>query len=255
MYYRINSILVYQISGSDEAGYFAAAQKLVDQVQIVPIAIVGALFPLISEAAKTNPERLRRFVASGWEILVGLALPIVTIVIAVAHPLAGLLFGEEFRGPTGTVLMLVWPVVIAIFLGYLAGALVPAINLVKVWTIIVFAGAAFSVGHQPDPDPALRGRRGRGRDRRDRVPGDDGDALVAIRRADLRLPMRRVTLMLGGRRRDGRRAGPARHGLPVRRARRRAARLPGPPARAAGGRGPGRWSGPCAARASGESLG
>ena len=83
--------------------------------------------------------------SSGWEILLGLAFPIVAIVIAVAHPLSGLLFGDEFRGPTGTVLMLVWPVVIAIFLGYLAGALVPAINLVKVWTVIVFAGAAVSV--------------------------------------------------------------------------------------------------------------
>jgi O-antigen/teichoic acid export membrane protein len=146
VYYRFNSILVYQISGADEAGYYAAAYRLVDQIQIIPIAIVGALFPLISEAAATNPERLRRFVASAWEILIGLALPVVAIGMVLAHPLAGLLFGDEFRGPTGTVLILIWPVVIAIFLGYLAGALVPAVNLVKVWTLIAFAGAALSVG-------------------------------------------------------------------------------------------------------------
>jgi len=196
VYYRINSILVYQISGSDEAGYYAAAQKLVDQVQIVPIAIIGALFPLISEAAKTNPERLRRFVASGWEILLGLALPIVTIVIAVAHPLSGLLFGEEFRGPTGTVLMLVWPVVIAIFLGYLAGALVPAINIVRIWTAIVFAGAAFSVVINLILIPPLGADGAAVATVATEFPVMAATLIVAVRRAGLKLPMRRVWLMV-----------------------------------------------------------
>lgn len=145
IYYRIDSILLYNISGSEEAGHYAAAYRLVDQVQVVPIAIVGALFPLISEAAATNPARLRRFVSTAWEILIGMALPIVAIGMAVAHPLAGLLFGDEFRGPTGTVLILIWPVVGAIFLGYLAGALVPAINMVRLWTVIVFGGVAVNV--------------------------------------------------------------------------------------------------------------
>ena len=145
IYYRLDSILVYQISGSEEAGFYAAAYRLVDQVQIIPIAIVGALFPLISEAAAKNPERLRRFVASAWEILLGLAFPIVAIGMVLAHPLAGLLFGAEFEGPTGTVLILIWPVVIAIFLGYLGGALVPAVNLVKVWTFIAFGGVILCV--------------------------------------------------------------------------------------------------------------
>ena len=196
VYYRINSILVYQISGADEAGYFAAAQKLVDQIQIIPIAIVGALFPLISEAAHTNPERLRRFVASGWEILVGMALPIVAIGVAVAHPLAGLLFGEEFRGPTGTVLMIVWPVVLAIFLGYLAGALVPAINLVKIWTIIVFAGAVFSVGINLLLIPPFGANGAAIGTVATEFPVMVATLLIAARRAHLRLPLRRVTLML-----------------------------------------------------------
>jgi lipopolysaccharide exporter len=197
VYYRINSILVYQISGSDEAGYYAAAQKLIDQVQIVPIAIVGALFPLISEAAHTNPERLRRFVASGWEILLGLALPIVTIVIAVAHPLAGLLFGDEFRGPTGTVLMIVWPVVVAIFLGYLAGALVPAINLLRIWTVIVFAGALLSVVLNLILIPPLGADGAAIATLLTEFPVMTATLLVAVRRADLHLPRRRVALMLG----------------------------------------------------------
>ena len=113
-------------------------------MQIIPIAIVGALFSLISEAAAKNPERLRRFVGSAWEILLGLAFPIVAIGMVLAHPLAGLLFGGEFEGPTGTVLILIWPVVIAIFLGYLGG-LVPAVNLVRAWTFIAFGGAFLCV--------------------------------------------------------------------------------------------------------------
>ena len=147
VYYRVNSILVYQISGSEEAGYYAAAYRLVDQVQIIPIAIVGALFPLISEAAaRRTPSGCAASWRARWEILLGLAFPIVAIGMVLAHPLSGLLFGADFEGPTGTVLILIWPVVIAIFLGYLGGALVPAVNLVKVWTFIAFGGAFLCVG-------------------------------------------------------------------------------------------------------------
>jgi O-antigen/teichoic acid export membrane protein len=196
VYYRVDSILVYQISGSEEAGYYAAAYRLVDQVQIIPIAIVGALFPLISEAAATNPERLRRFVASAWEILIGLALPIVAIGIVLAHPLAGLLFGGEFRAPTGTVLILIWPVVIAIFLGYLGGALVPAVNLVKVWTVIAFAGAALSVGLCLLLIPPLGANGAALATVATEFPVMAATLWIACRRAKLRLPVARPARML-----------------------------------------------------------
>lgn len=196
VYYRIDSILVYQISGSEEAGYYAAAYRLVDQVQIIPIAVVGALFPLISEAAATNPERLRRFVASAWEILIGLALPIVAIGMVLAEPLAGLLFGGEFRAPTGTVLVLIWPVVIAIFLGYLGGALVPAVNLVKVWTIIAFAGAGLSVGLCLLLIPPFGANGAAIATVATEFPVMGATLWIACRRAHLRLPLGRVVRMI-----------------------------------------------------------
>jgi O-antigen/teichoic acid export membrane protein len=196
VYYRVDSILVYQISGSEEAGFYAAAYRLVDQVQIIPIAIVGALFPLISEAAAHNPERLRRFVASAWEILLGLAFPIVAIGVVLAHPLAGLLFGSEFEGPTGTVLILVWPVVIAIFLGYLGGALVPAVNLVKIWTFIAFGGAFLCVGLCLLLIPPYGANGAAIATVATEYPVMAATLWITCRRAHLRLPLGRVARMV-----------------------------------------------------------
>jgi O-antigen/teichoic acid export membrane protein len=92
--------------------------------------------------------------------------------------------------------MLVWPVVIAIFLGYLAGALVPAINLLKVWTIIVFAGAAFSVVINLILIPPLGADGAAIATVLTEFPVMAATLIVAVRRARLRLPMRRVWLMV-----------------------------------------------------------
>ena len=214
VYYRVNSILVYQISGSEEAGFYAAAYRLVDQVQIIPIAIVGALFPLISEAAAKNPERLRRFVASAWEILLGLAFPIVAIGMVLAHPLAGLLFGAEFEGPTGTVLILIWPVVIAIFLGYLGGALVPAVNLVRVWTFIAFGGAFLCVALCLLLIPPFGANGAAIATVATEYPVMVATLWITCRRAHLRLPLGRVVRMLVAAAAGRRRGVPARRGCP-----------------------------------------
>ncbi|MGD9695163.1 MAG: flippase [Thermoleophilia bacterium] len=195
VYYRINSILLYQISGADEAGHLAAAQRLLDQVQIIPIAIIGAVFPLISEAAVNNPARLRRFVIAAWEILLGFGLPIVALGMAVAHPLSRLLFGAEFEGPTGTVLMIVWPVVIAIFIGYLGGALVPALNLVRIWMAVAFAGAILNVALNLALIPPFQARGAAVATLGTEFPIMVVMLWIALRRADLRLPVGRVARM------------------------------------------------------------
>lgn len=195
IYYRIDSVMLYQISGADEAGYYAVSYRLVDQVQIIPIAIVGALFPMISEAAHSDPARLRRFVCAGWEILMGMALPIVAIGVVVAHPLIGLLFGSEFEGPSGTVLIIIWPVVIAIFLGYLGGALVPALDIVKIWTVIAFAGAAGNVVLNLILIPPFAANGAAVATIATEFPVALVTLWVGLRRAKLSLPMGRVARM------------------------------------------------------------
>lgn len=195
VYYRVASILVYQIAGPDEAGYYTAAFRLVDQIQIVPVAIVGALFPLMSEAAVTDPARLQRLVAATWEILLGIALPVVAIGMAVAHPLAGLLFGADFRGPTGDVIIVIWPVVIAIFLGYLGGALVPAINIVRIWILIAFAGAGINLALNAILIPQFGADGAAVATLATEFPVMIATLWIAARRAHLSLPWSRVVRM------------------------------------------------------------
>jgi O-antigen/teichoic acid export membrane protein len=192
VYYRIGSILLYQIGGSTEAGHYAAAYRLVEQIQVVPMAIVGAVFPILSQAAVRDPARLRRFLIGAWEILLGFALPIVTIGLAVAHPVIAFLFGPEFEGPAGDVMLILWPVVLAIFLGYLAGALVPALNLVKIWIVIAVAGAIVNVGLNLLLLPSFGARGAAVAAMATEFPVMIATLGIALRRAGIRLPMGRV---------------------------------------------------------------
>ena len=196
VYYRIDAVLLYQLGSADDAGAYAAAYRLVDQVQFLPVAIVGAVFPMVAHAVG-DPDRLRRYVHATWEVMAGLGLVLVAVGVAVAHPAAGVLFGPEFRDPTGRVLVVLWPVVLAIFMGYLAGALVPALDLVRAWTVVVFAGAAVNVLLNLALIPPLGGRGAA----LATLATEFGVMAVTLRmalgRARLTLPVARVGRMAG----------------------------------------------------------
>jgi O-antigen/teichoic acid export membrane protein len=122
-YGRIDQVFVFKIAGSEAAGVYGAAYRILDRVQIVPDAFLLTLFPLMIRARNVNPERLRRLVQSGFDSLLILSLPLLAFTIVDSQRIVHVLFGNEFDGAERALPVLMGAFVL-IALGYLVGNLV-----------------------------------------------------------------------------------------------------------------------------------
>lgn len=115
---RLDSVLVYEISGARQAGFYSSAYRVLEQLQIVPAAIVALVSPLLARWLATDSARYRRLVSTFLRYLTLVAIPTSFSICVLADPLVVLLFGADF-GRAGDYLA----VLVLAFLGTAVSAL------------------------------------------------------------------------------------------------------------------------------------
>ncbi len=92
-----------------EVGAFAAAQRPVAAVLIVPWLIMSPLFPIISALAARNRTEFRRQAKATIDVSLGLGAVMWVAIMQTAEPLLILLYGSKFStGPLSAVATLSW---------------------------------------------------------------------------------------------------------------------------------------------------
>jgi len=107
----VNVLLLQSLQGDAAVGWYDAARKWVDALNIVPQFFTLAVFPLMSQQAAQDREGLRRSYGLSVKLLTVITLPLAALVTLLATPLVGLLSGREFL-PHGAVALqiLVWSI-------------------------------------------------------------------------------------------------------------------------------------------------
>lgn len=128
LYVRLDQILVLEFGGSRQAGLYAAAYRILDQIQFIPISVMTTLFPLIASAYPGHLARVRRLLQSAGEYLAIASLPALAFTAVAAEPIMRLLFGRQFidAAPALPILMGAF---VSISFGYLAGSMVAILEL------------------------------------------------------------------------------------------------------------------------------
>jgi O-antigen/teichoic acid export membrane protein len=141
-YVKLDQILVFQIAGSQQAGLYAAAYRILDQAQFIPISVMTTLFPLIASSYPADIPRVRRLLQMAAEYLSMGSLGALAFTIAAAKPIMVLLFGRQFTAaaPALPVLMAAF---VSISFGYLFGHMVVILQLQK--RFVLYAAAALVV--------------------------------------------------------------------------------------------------------------
>ncbi len=85
-----------------ELGYYAAAQKIILLLYIIPSLIASATFPAFSRLAKVNNARFATILEQSIAAVLLIALPIVAGGLAIAGPVVHLLFGDGYAPATAT---------------------------------------------------------------------------------------------------------------------------------------------------------
>jgi O-antigen/teichoic acid export membrane protein len=111
----VNALLLQQLQGAQgdiALGWYGAARKWVDALNIVPQFFTMAVFPVVSRMATEDREGLRRSYRLSVKLLTMVALPVAVLATLLATTLVGLLSGREFL-PHGAVTLqiLIWSIV------------------------------------------------------------------------------------------------------------------------------------------------
>lgn len=144
LYVRLDQILVFDIAGSRQAGLYGAANRLLEQIQFIPAAVMTTLFPLIVAAHARRSKRAHVLLQGAAEYLAMASLPILAFTIVAARPIVIVLFGDEFAGAAAALPMLAGAFV-SISFGYLVGNMVVALELQRRFARYAAAGLVLNV--------------------------------------------------------------------------------------------------------------
>jgi|GEM_PF-427775 len=124
LYWRVDIFMLSKLQTMQEVGYYAAAYRIFDLVNVIPYSLCLSLYPHMTSLLSSNPAALESLGRTTARYLLAIGLPIATCTMLIGSDLLALLYGEDFRraGPTLSVLM--WTFLIYGFIRYNAYLLV-----------------------------------------------------------------------------------------------------------------------------------
>ena len=144
VYGKIDQVLVLHYEGSRGAGLYGAAYSLLDRVQFIPIVLMTTVFPIISTAWVTDPDRARRAVRRALDYMAVSSFGALAFTLAAARPILELLFGAQFAGAAGTLQVLMAAFVPGCF-GYVVGYAALIVNRQGRLALYALAGLVFNL--------------------------------------------------------------------------------------------------------------
>ncbi|MCB0195162.1 MAG: oligosaccharide flippase family protein [Anaerolineae bacterium] len=109
IFFRIDVFILKPVWGSAQVGYYSAAYKYIDGINVIPQYFTLAIFPLMSRFAADSRESLIRAYLLSLRLLLLLAIPLAVGTPFVAEELILFLAGEQFVPDSVIVLqLLIW---------------------------------------------------------------------------------------------------------------------------------------------------
>jgi O-antigen/teichoic acid export membrane protein len=109
VFFRIDVFILKPIWGSQAVGYYSAAYKYIDGINVIPQYFTLAIFPLMSRFAADSRESLVRAYILSLRLLLALAIPLAVGTPFVARELILFLAGEKYLPDSMIVLqILIW---------------------------------------------------------------------------------------------------------------------------------------------------
>ena len=108
LYMRMDQILIGQMLGNTEVGFFAAAVRISEMWYFVPMALASSLFPTIVESKKISEkiyyERLQNFFTVMVWIAIGFALTVTIFKDIIVH----ILYGSSYENSATVLAIHIW---------------------------------------------------------------------------------------------------------------------------------------------------
>ena len=117
---NIDTVMVGWVYDAQEVGLYAAAQKPVAVLYLLPAFVVGGLFPALARLAKDNADKFRSVMERGISMVLLIAYPIVAGILLTSEKIVRLFYGPGFDLAAGPLrilsltLLITFPITIVI---------------------------------------------------------------------------------------------------------------------------------------------
>lgn len=97
-------------AGDLASGLLYGPLRLVEQMRIVPTALVGAMLPVFAQQAQSQPKRFRKTLADSYKLLMVLSFLLTVTISALAVPLTRIALGQGLIAAAGVLAVFGWTV-------------------------------------------------------------------------------------------------------------------------------------------------
>lgn len=116
LYFKLDQIMIVNILGDTEGGYYAAAVKLTELFFFIPTLLITSLFPLLIKIRKES-QTIFNFRVQQLIFILGLAAFFISILVYLfAEQFIGFTFGEEYIRVVGIIKIYIWSLLF-VFIG------------------------------------------------------------------------------------------------------------------------------------------
>ncbi len=141
---RIDQVMIKEMLGSLEVGYYSVAMRLIEAVAFIPMLLKSSLYPSIQSAKNQSKalyqDRLLNFYRLNFLFFLVLAIPIFIF----AEPIIVLLFGIEYQ-PAGVILALLSIRLFFTNMGVARGTYIVTENLMKFSMFTMILGTIVNI--------------------------------------------------------------------------------------------------------------
>jgi len=143
IYHRIDQVMLHKMSGDKVLGPYVIAVQLTELFSALPVALMSALFPALSQNA-SDPQRFERYLRESYRFLLVLVFAACAVITPIAAPFIELFYGKQFLSTAPLLIVLIWSEV-PIFFGVALSSAVIAKGLQRYLPYGAIAGALVNI--------------------------------------------------------------------------------------------------------------
>lgn len=136
VYSYIDSILLHKIAGEEVLGWYSIGFKITTAFQFIPLALVAALYPRLSEYYAKDRERLTQLFQDALRYMLLISIPIVVGIAVLAKDLVMLVYTSSYLPAVLPLQIMIFSLLFT-FLNFLLGALLNACDREKTQTGLI----------------------------------------------------------------------------------------------------------------------
>lgn len=144
LYFKIDTIMLTFIKGFEATGWYSAALKIIEVITRIPFLLNVAVFPAFSKFYGNSYDKTKLLYTKSFYFMIALALPIAIGLVLLADRIIIYVFSQEFTNSI-TTLQILSASLIFVFVNYLMGYLLNAIDKQRLFTLTVTTTAVINI--------------------------------------------------------------------------------------------------------------